>query len=54
MAYGHHCYWFSKTMIADDKFRIRDDKIVEHWDVTQEETSIMETLCFGSLLRGFN
>lgn len=35
--HGRYNNWMGKTMIAVDYFRIKDSKIVEHWDVMQEE-----------------
>jgi predicted SnoaL-like aldol condensation-catalyzing enzyme len=37
MIHGRYTNWFGKTMIAVDIFRIEDGKVVEHWDVMQEE-----------------
>lgn len=37
MVHGRYTDWFGKTMIAVDIFRLRDGKVVEHWDVMQEE-----------------
>ena len=37
MAHGRYTNWFGKNMIAVDVFRLQDGKLVEHWDVMQEE-----------------
>lgn len=37
MVHGRYSNWFGKTMIAVDIFRIENGKVVEHWDVMQEE-----------------
>ena len=37
MIHGRYSNWFGKTMIAVDIFRIEAGKVVEHWDVMQEE-----------------
>ena len=35
MVHGRYIGWGSKPMIAVDIFRVKDGKIVEHWDVQQ-------------------
>ncbi|PZP33946.1 MAG: hypothetical protein DI603_07005 [Roseateles depolymerans] len=37
MIHGRYRNWFGKTMIAVDIFRLENGKVVEHWDVMQEE-----------------
>lgn len=37
MVHGRYSGWDGKTMIAVDIFRLEDGKVVEHWDVMQEE-----------------
>ena len=37
MVHGRYSGWNGKTMIAVDIFRLENGKIVEHWDVMQEE-----------------
>ncbi|UKB80493.1 nuclear transport factor 2 family protein [Chryseobacterium sp. MEBOG07] len=39
MIHGRYQNWSGKNMIAVDIFRINDHKIVEHWDVLQEEVT---------------
>ncbi|AYB34838.1 nuclear transport factor 2 family protein [Chryseolinea soli] len=37
MIHGRYENWNGKNMIAVDIFKIEDGKLVEHWDVMQEE-----------------
>ena len=37
MIHGRYTGWAPKPMVAVDIFRVVDDKLVEHWDVLQEE-----------------
>lgn len=37
MVHGRYTGWAGKNMIAVDIFRLKDGKVVEHWDVMQEE-----------------
>ena len=37
MIHGRYSNWFGKNMIAVDIFRLDNGKVVEHWDVMQEE-----------------
>lgn len=37
MVHGRYTGWNGKNMIAVDIFRIENGKVVEHWDVMQEE-----------------
>ena len=39
MVHGRYTGWGPKPMIAVDIFRVKDGKVVEHWDVMQEEVS---------------
>ena len=41
----HGCYtgWGPKPMVAVDIFRVEDGKVVEHWDVLQEEIPARDT-----------
>lgn len=43
MVHGRYTGWVPKTMIAVDIFRVEDGKVVEHWDVMQEEVRIANT-----------
>lgn len=37
MLHGRYTGWGDRPMIGVDIFRVRDGKLVEHWDVIQEE-----------------
>lgn len=37
MIHNRYHNWYGKTMLAVDIFRLEQGKIVEHWDVMQEE-----------------
>ncbi|WP_231460065.1 MULTISPECIES: nuclear transport factor 2 family protein [unclassified Pedobacter] len=37
MVHGRFANWFGKNYIAVDIFKVKDGKLVEHWDVMQEE-----------------
>ena len=37
MAHGRYVGWGPKPLVAVDIFRLKDGKVVEHWDVMQEE-----------------
>ena len=37
MIHGRYTGWGPKPMVAVDIFRVLDGKLVEHWDVMQEE-----------------
>ena len=39
MVHGRYVGWGPKPMVAVDIFRLKDGKVVEHWDVMQEEVS---------------
>jgi predicted SnoaL-like aldol condensation-catalyzing enzyme len=43
MVHGRYTGWGPKPMVAVDIFRLRDGKVVEHWDVLQEEVPATET-----------
>ncbi len=43
MIHGRYAGWNGKTMIAVDIFRLKDGKVVEHWDVMQEEVPATAT-----------
>lgn len=44
MVHGRHVGWGPKPMIAVDIFRVKDGKVVEHWDVLQEEVLAANTI----------
>ena len=39
MVHGRYTGWGPKPMVAVDIFRVKDGRVVEHWDVMQEEVS---------------
>ncbi|HJY93134.1 MAG TPA: nuclear transport factor 2 family protein, partial [Candidatus Acidoferrum sp.] len=43
MVHGRYTGWGPKPMVAVDIFRLKDGKVVEHWDVLQEEVPATET-----------
>ena len=43
MVHGRYTGWGPKPMIAVDIFRLKGGKVVEHWDVLQEEVSAAKT-----------
>jgi predicted SnoaL-like aldol condensation-catalyzing enzyme len=43
MVHGRYTGWGPKPMVAVDIFRVRDGKVVEHWDVLQEEVPAAQT-----------
>ena len=43
MIHGRYTGWGPKPMVAVDIFRVVDGKLVEHWDVMQEEVPAERT-----------
>jgi predicted SnoaL-like aldol condensation-catalyzing enzyme len=43
MVHGRYVGWGPKPLVAVDIFRVKDDKVVEHWDVMQEEVPASAT-----------
>jgi predicted SnoaL-like aldol condensation-catalyzing enzyme len=43
MIHGRYTGWAEKPMIAVDIFKVADGKLVEHWDVMQEEVPASAT-----------
>jgi predicted SnoaL-like aldol condensation-catalyzing enzyme len=43
MVHGRYVGWGPKPLVAVDIFRLRDGKVVEHWDVMQEEVPASAT-----------
>src|SRR5258707_10545934 len=43
MVHGRYVGWGPKPMVAVDIFRVVDGKLVEHWDVMQEEVPASAT-----------
>jgi hypothetical protein len=54
MVNGRYTGWGAKPMVAVDIFRVKDGKVVEHWDVMQEEVSAADLRLTKSIrfLRG--
>lgn len=56
MVHGRYTGWGPKPMVAVDIFPIADVRVVEHWDVMQEEVPASETASgnpmFAPLTRG--
>lgn len=44
MIHGRYTGWAPKPVVAVDIFRIVDGKLVEHWDVMQEEVPAEKTV----------
>lgn len=40
MVHGRYVGWGPKLLIAVDIFKVKDGKVVEHWDVMQEEVPV--------------
>src|SRR5690349_9511183 len=43
MVHGRYVGWGPKPMVAVDIFRVKNGKVVEHWDVMQEEVPASAT-----------
>jgi len=43
MVHGRYVGWGSTPLVAVDIFRVKDGKVVEHWDVMQEEVPASAT-----------
>jgi predicted SnoaL-like aldol condensation-catalyzing enzyme len=43
MVHGRYIGWGPKPMVAVDIFRVANGKLVEHWDVMQEEVPAAQT-----------
>ena len=43
MVHGRYLGWGPKPMVAVDMFRLKDGKVLEHWDVMQEEVPASAT-----------
>ena len=44
MVHGRYTGWGPNPMVAVDIFRVADGKVVEHWDVMQEEVPARSAL----------
>lgn len=49
MVHGRYTGWADKTMIAVDIFRLDNGKVVEHWDVMQEEVPAGQSVSGNSM-----
>jgi predicted SnoaL-like aldol condensation-catalyzing enzyme len=49
MVHGRYENWAGKNMIAVDIFKIKDGKLIEHWDVMQEEVTKENTVSGNSM-----
>src|SRR5207244_503527 len=45
MVHGRYVGWGLKPLVAVDIFRVKDGKVVEHWDVMQDEVPASATRC---------
>ena len=43
MVHGRYTGWGPKPMVAVDIFRVAEGRVVEHWDVMQEEVPAADT-----------
>lgn len=44
MVHGRFSNWNGKNYVAVDIFKVKDGKIIEHWDVLQEEVETTKTV----------
>lgn len=44
MVHGRFSNWNGKNYVAVDIFKVKDSKIIEHWDVLQEEVETAKTV----------
>lgn len=44
MVHGRFSNWNGKNYVAVDIFKVKDGKLVEHWDVLQEEVETAKTV----------
>ena len=52
MIHGRYTGWGPKPMVAVDIFRVADGKVVEHWDVMQEEVPAAKTASGNAMFPG--
>ena len=50
MVHGRYVGWGPKPLVAVDIFKVRDGKVVEHWDVMQEEVPAAQSANGNSML----
>ena len=43
MVHGRYTGWGPRPMVAVDIFRVEEGRVVEHWDVLQEEVPVSDT-----------
>jgi len=51
MVHGRYVGWGPKPLIAVDIFRLKDGKLVEHWDVMQEEVLAADTASGNAMFK---
>jgi predicted SnoaL-like aldol condensation-catalyzing enzyme len=51
MVHGRYTGWGPKPMVAVDIFRLKNGKVVEHWDVMQEEVPKANTASGNAMLK---
>jgi predicted SnoaL-like aldol condensation-catalyzing enzyme len=49
VVHGRYCGGDSKTLVAVDIFRFENDKVVEHWDVLQDEVPMAQTVAGNAM-----
>ncbi len=53
MVHGRYTGWGPKPMVAVDIFRVENGKVVEHWDVLQEEVPADKTASGNAMFTTF-
>jgi predicted SnoaL-like aldol condensation-catalyzing enzyme len=51
MVHGRYVGWGPKPLVAVDIFKVKDGKVVEHWDVMQEEVPASATASGNPMFR---
>jgi predicted SnoaL-like aldol condensation-catalyzing enzyme len=51
MVHGRYTGWGPKPMVAVDIFRLKNGKVVEHWDVMQEEVPKANTASGNAMFK---
>ncbi|BFD46306.1 MAG: hypothetical protein DMENIID0002_09520 [Rickettsia endosymbiont of Sergentomyia squamirostris] len=54
MMHGRYTGWAPKPLMAVDIFKVQNGKLVEHWDVMQEEVPANKTKTGNSMLSSVN
>jgi len=52
MVHGRYTGWGPNPLLAVDIFRVKEGKLVEHWDVMQEEVPVASTISGRSMFTG--